>query len=96
MLVIFPIEAVTVTCPGVVRPDKIVTVPAETVARLVLLEVQVATSVTSGEPLQVVAVAVSATEGLFVVIVPLVGLTVIAVMHPTVTVTLWVPVIDGF
>ena len=59
------------------------TVPAETVARFVSLDVHVATEVTSGDPLHVVAVAVSAKDGLFVVIVPLVGFTVIAVIHPT-------------
>ena len=64
------------------------TVPAETVARFVLLEFHVATSVTSGEPLHVVAVAVIEKLGWLVVTVPLVGFSVIAVMQPTVTVTL--------
>jgi hypothetical protein len=77
MLVTLPIDAVTATCPGVVLPVIIVTVPADTVARLVLLEVQVATLVTSSEPLHVVAVAVIEKDGSFVVIVPLVGFRVI-------------------
>ena len=53
------------------------TVPADTVARLVLLELQVATLVTSSEPLHVAAVAVIERDGSFVVIVPLVGFRVI-------------------
>jgi hypothetical protein len=91
-----PMVAVTVTIPPEVMPDTMLTVPAETVARFVLLEVQVATSLTSGEPLHVVATASREIDGAFVVTVPLVGLILIAVMHPTVTVTLCVPVIDGF
>jgi len=54
-----PIEAVTVTVPPVVKPVAPETRPADTVARLVLLEAQVATLVTSCDPLQVDAVAVS-------------------------------------
>ncbi len=93
LLVMLPMVAVMVTVPPplpVVRPVAIVTVPADTVARLVLLEVQLATEVTSGDPLQVVAVAVSATVVLLLVTVPLVGFTVIEVMQPTVTVTVCV------
>ena len=59
LLVMLPIEAVIVTFPPVVKPDTPETRPADTVARLELLEVHVATLVTSGEPLQVSAVAVS-------------------------------------
>ena len=54
-----------------------VTVPADTVARLLLLEFQVATLVTSSEPLHVAAVAVIEKDGWFVVTVPLVGFRVI-------------------
>jgi len=54
-----------------------VTVPADTVARFVLLEVQVATLVTSSDPLHVAAVAVIEIDGSLVVIVPLVGFSVI-------------------
>src|SRR5215831_6780100 len=72
------------------------TTPADTVARFVLLEVHVATEVTSGDPLQVVAVAVIDTvEPALAPTLPLVGLSVIALMQPTVTVTLCVPVMVG-
>ncbi len=92
-----PIEAVMVTCPPLVIPATAETTPAETVARFVLLDVHVATEVTSGDPLQVVAVAFSGTVvPALAPTLPLVGLRVIAVIHPTVTVTLCVPVIDGF
>jgi len=77
MLVTLPIVAVTETVPPVVIPARMVTVPADTVARFVLLEVQVATLVTSSEPLHVAAVAVIEIDGSLVVIVPLVGLRVI-------------------
>ena len=70
-LVTLPIDAVTCTVPPVVMPATISTSPADTVARPVLLEVQVATSVTSCDPLQVTAVAVSCTSGSLVVTVPL-------------------------
>ena len=72
LLTTLPTEAVIVTVPGVVLPATIVTTPADTVARLVLLDCHVATSVTSFEPLQVAASALIANVGLFVVIVPLV------------------------
>ena len=91
-----PDEAVIVTLPLVVTPDTSETVPADTVATLVLLEVHVATCVMSTEPLHVVAVAVKLVVGEFVVMEPLDGLTAIAVMQPTVTVTVCVPVIVGF
>jgi hypothetical protein len=96
LLVILPTVAVMLTCPAVVLLVTMVTVPADTVARFVLLEFHVATLVTSAEPLQVVALAVIETVGALVVIVPLVGLSVIALIHPTVTVTLWVAVTVGF
>jgi len=96
LLVTFPMAAVTVTVPPVVMPDTIVTVPADTVARFVLLEVHVATSVTGSDPLQVTASAVRETVGSLVVTVPLVGDTAIDVMHPTVTVTVAVADTDAF
>jgi hypothetical protein len=64
-----------------------VTVPAETVATAVLLEVQVATCVMSKLPLHVFAVAVSEPVRVFAVRFKLVVLKVIAVMQPTVTLT---------
>jgi hypothetical protein len=85
-----------VTVPPVARPGTIETVPADTVAKLVLLEVQVATLVTTWEPLHVAAVAVRLRVGRLLLTVPLVEFNVIAVIHPTVTVTVCVPVIDGF
>lgn len=97
LLTTLPIVAVMVTLPPVVRPATSVTTPAATVARLVLLEVQVATSVTGKEPLHVrasadkVSVVLLAVKG-----GALVGVTWIDWIHPTVTVTVWVPVIDGF
>jgi len=95
--VTLPIEAVIVTVPPELIPATAETTPAETVAKFVLLEVHVATEVTSGDPLQVVAVAVSSTDvPALAPTLPLVGAIVIAVIHPTVTVTLCVPVIDGF
>ena len=97
LLVMLPILAVTVTVPPLVMPATAETTPAETVARFVLLDVHVATEVTSGDPLQVVAVAVRSTlVPALAPTLPLVGCSVIAVMHPTVTVTLCVPVMDGF
>jgi hypothetical protein len=77
LLVTLPIVAVTVTVPPVAKPDMMVTFPADTVARSVLLEVHVATLVTSSDPLHVAAVAVIEIDGSLVVIVPLVGLKVI-------------------
>lgn len=93
-----PIEAVTVTVPPVVKPATPETRPADTVARLVLLEVQVATLVTSTGALLLhgVAVAVSCTVRLVPLLTePLVGFRVIEVTH-WLTVTVCVPVIDGF
>jgi hypothetical protein len=78
-----PDEAVTVTVP---LPTA-VTVPAETVATAVLLEVHVATDVISKLPWQVSAVAIIEPVGVFAVRFKLVVLKVIAVMQPTVTLT---------
>jgi hypothetical protein len=97
LLTTFPIVAVMVTVPLVVRPATSRTTPADTVAKLVLLEVQVATSVTGTVPLHVTAVAVRVSCVTFAVRGgALVGDTSIEVMHPTVTVTVCVPVMDGF
>src|SRR5215469_9845090 len=90
LLTTLPTVAVMVTVPLVVLPDTMVTVPADTVARFVLLEAHVATAVTSVGPLQVFACAEIETVGWLVVIVPLVGFSAMAVIHPTVTVTVWV------
>lgn len=87
-----PDEAVTVTVP---LPTA-VTVPAETVATAVLLEVQVATCVMSKLPLHVFAVAVSEPVRLFAVRLRVERSKVIPVMHPTVTLTVCVPLMDGF
>jgi hypothetical protein len=96
-LMMLPIAAVMLTVPAVVLPGTIVTVPAETVARLVLLEVQVATVVTSTVPLHVTAFAVKGSLGTLVVKGgPLVGCMLMDWIHPTVTVTVCVPVMDGF
>jgi cytosine/uracil/thiamine/allantoin permease len=64
LLTIFPIVAVMSTVPPVVIPGTCETTPADTVARFVLLEVQVATVVTSKEPLQVAACANNVRVGL--------------------------------
>jgi hypothetical protein len=96
-LMTLPTAAVMLTLPLVVLPVTIVTVPAETVAKLVLLDVQVATGVTSTMPLHVVACAVKVSVGAFVVKGgPLVGCILMDWIHPTVTFTVCVPVIDGF
>jgi hypothetical protein len=96
VLTTFPIVAVMVTLPPVVMPGTSVTVPADTVARLVLLEVQFATSVTGKGPLHVVAVAVMEIVGLLPFTDPFVGFNAIDWTHPTVTVTVCVPVMVGF
>jgi len=83
-----PIEAVTVTVPPEVMPATAETTPADTVAKLVLLEVQVATEVTSGDPLQVVAVAeIFTVVPRLALTLPPVVFSVILLMQPTVTVT---------
>jgi hypothetical protein len=97
LLMTLPIEAVTVTVPPLVKPATPETRPADTVARLVLLEVHVATLVTSTDVLlHVIAVAVSCTvKAVLLLTEPLVGFIVIEVTH-WLTVTVCVPVIDGF
>ena len=88
--------AVMFTLPAAVTVAALVTTPADTVARVVLLEVQVATEVTSKSPLQVTAVAFNVSVRLLAVNSwALVGIW-IWLIHPTVTVTGWVPVADGF
>lgn len=74
-----------------------VATPAETVTSFVLLENQLAKEVISTAPLHVVAVALNVA----VVVPPLVkvavgGLMAMDWMHPTVTLTVCVPVIDEF
>jgi hypothetical protein len=97
LLVIPPAEAEIVTVPSAPALPVAVTVPAETVAMAVLLEVQVATLVTSTEPLHVCAMALILTLVVPpLVMLPLVGLSVIDWIQPTITVSDWVPVIDGF
>ena len=97
LLVIPPAEAEIVTVPFAPALPVGDTNPAETVATEVLLDVQVATDVMSTAPLQVCAVAVIV---MLVVpplaILPLVGLSVIDWIQPTITVNDCVPVIDGF
>jgi len=99
LLVTVPMVAVIVTVPPcpVERPAAIVTVPADTVARLLLLVFQVATWLTLVEvpPPQGAAIAVIGKVGLLFVTVPLVGVSVIDVTH-SLTVTVCVPVIVGF
>jgi len=65
LLTTFPIVALMSTVPPAVMPATCETTPADTVARFVLLEVQVATVVTSKEPLQVAACAINERVGLF-------------------------------
>lgn len=87
LLVIPPADAEIITVPSAPVVPVGVTTPAETVAIVVLLELQLATFVMSTAPLQVCAVAVIDT--LVVppfVILPFVGLSVMDVMHPTMTV----------
>jgi len=71
-------------------------VPAETVTTAVLLEVHVATCVMSKLPLHVFAVAVSEPVRVFAVRLRVEWSKVIPVMHPTVTLTVCVPLMDGF
>ena len=79
LLVTLPMDALMCTAPAVVFPATIVTRPADTVARLVLSEFQVAIELMFGlvPPPQRVADAVIGKVGLLVVIVPLVGFSVI-------------------
>jgi hypothetical protein len=94
LLTIFPDVAVIFTVPTATA----VATPPATVATDVLLEVQVAAFVISVEPLHVCAVAVK----FWVCGVPptemlaFEGSTVMELIQPTVTLTVCVPVIDGF
>ena len=88
LLVMPPADAEMVTVPSAPVAAVGVTDPAETVAISVLLEVHVATDVTSTAPLHVWAVAVMET----LVVPPLliaafVGLSVMDSMQPTITVS---------
>ena len=69
LLTTLPIVAVMLTLPPlpVVSPATSVTTPADTVARLVLLDVQVATEVTGDGPLHVWASAVNVSVVLLAV-----------------------------
>ena len=93
----FPAEAEMITVPLAPVVPAAVTTPAETVAMLVLLDIQVAVLLMSIMPLHVVAIAFMVTE-VFPPLarLPLVGLIAIDWMQPTVTVSDAVPVIDGF
>jgi len=96
LLVMLPMEAVIFTVPPVVTVVALWTTPADTVAKVVSLEVQVATGVTSKSPLHVTAVAFKVSVKLLAVSAfALVGIW-IWLMHPTVTVTVCVPVAAGF
>jgi hypothetical protein len=77
LLTTLPTVAVIVTVPPVVMLDTSVTKPADTVAKLVLLEVQVATPVTSVEPLHVEASAFNWRVRLLALTCPLEGVTTI-------------------
>lgn len=85
------------TVPLVVTVAALVTVPADTVAKVGSLVFQVATSVNGKDPLHVCAVAVKSSVRLLPVkAAGLVGVTWIDWMHPTVTVTVCCPLIVGF
>jgi hypothetical protein len=87
VLTTLPTVAVIFTLPPVATVVALKTTPAETVAKVVLLEVQVATLVTSESPLHVTAVAVNVSVKLLAVKAgALVGIW-IWLIHPTVTVT---------
>jgi hypothetical protein len=88
LLVMPPADAEMVTVPSAPEAAVGVTTPAETVAICVLLEVQVATEVMSTAPLHVWAVAVMLTLVVPpLVIAAFVGLSVMDVMQPTITVS---------
>jgi len=96
LLGMLPMLAVIFTLPPVVTVVALWTTPADTVAKVVSLEVQCATPVTSKLPLQVTAVAINVSVKLLAVSAfALVGIW-IWLMHPTVTVTVCVPVAAGF
>lgn len=84
-----PEDAVTVIVPSAPVVPVGLTTPAETVAICVLLEVHWATLVISIMPLQVVAFATRVTLVVppLLIVVPLVEVTLIELMQPTVTVT---------
>jgi hypothetical protein len=96
LLTTVPIVAVIFTLPLVVTVEALMTTPADTVARLLSLVFQVATSATGKEPLQVTAVAVNVS----VKLLPVNGEALVGIwiwlIHPTVTVTVCVPVAAGF
>ena len=96
LLVMLPMVALIFTFPPVVMVEALWTTPADTVARLLSLVFQVATSATGKSPLQVTAVAVNVSVKLLAVNGgALVGI-LIWLIHPTVTVTVCVPVAPGF
>ncbi len=98
LLMTLPIEAVTVTVPPALKPATPETTPADTVARLLLLEVHVAMLVTGTDapPPHGTPIAVSVTVvPLLLLTEPLAGDIVIDVTH-SLTVTVCVPDIDGF
>jgi len=98
LLMTLPIEAVTVTVPPALKPATPETTPADTVARLLLLEVHVAMLVTGTDapPPHGTPIAVSVTVApLLLLTEPLAGDIVIDVTH-SLTVTVCVPDIDGF
>ena len=96
LLITPPDEAVIVTVPSAPVFPVALTEPAETVAICVLLDVHCAILVMSTEPLHVFALAESVTTVFPPLLsVPLVGVTVIDEMQPTVTVTVCVPVMEG-
>lgn len=92
-LMTFPDEAVMFVVPTATA----VTNPELTVAVAVLLEFHSAVVVMSMTPLHVVAFALNCCVfGLLEALsVALVGVSAIEVMHPTVTVSDWVPWIEG-
>lgn len=89
LLVIPPDAAVTVIVPSAPVLPVGETTPAETVAICVLLEVHWATLVISTTPLQVFAFACSVRLVVppLLMVVPLVEVTVMELIQPTVTVT---------
>src|SRR5258706_13602585 len=96
LLVMLPIVALIFTLPPMVTVVALWTTPADTVARLLSLVFQVATSATGKSPLHVTAVAVNVSVRLLAVNAEaLVGM-LIWLIHPTVTVTVCVPVAAGF
>ena len=96
-LMMLPEEAVIDMVPSAPAVPVGVTIPADTVAMVVLLEVHTAIEVISIGPLHVFAVALIVWLVLPPLLsVKLVGFRVIDWMQPTVTVTVCVPLMDGF